>query len=440
MTTPPLLLMVSLDGLRADALDDPTLPLPTLRALAARGARARVRPVFPTVTWTCHTSIVTGVTAARHGVLGNSCFDRAVDAALEHYGDRTDCPVAVPTLWDRVAAAGERAAALCWPKTRGSKTLTDQIPECFEQALFETGSSRPLWEELGAAGLPLDRYAEWSEARLLAPMQDWLTVEATAHVLATRPPRLLLVHLLTLDQFQHEFGVGSPESRWALAHVDALLGRLLDTLDRLGRRDATTVMAFGDHGFVPIETRHHANLVLHEAGLVELDARGAVRRRRAWVAANGGSAFVYVLDGAPRTTRDRLRERFAALPGVQAVGPEAFGELGLPSPDAHPAQGDLVLLADAGVMLTGHATPEAAAAGKVYRGNHGHAPAVPGLAAGLVMAGPGVREGVDLGEVAMLDLAPTAAHLCGVTLPDADGRPIQVALADGARPGRPARR
>ena len=77
-TTPALLIMLSIDGLRADLVDDSSLELPALRGLIARGARARrMTPIFPTVTWPCHTSIVTGVSPARHGVLGNLVFDRA---------------------------------------------------------------------------------------------------------------------------------------------------------------------------------------------------------------------------------------------------------------------------------------------------------------------------------------------------------------------------
>src|SRR5437667_191250 len=140
--------MLSIDGLRAAAIDDPTLSLPSLRGLIARGARARaLRPIFPTVTWPCHTSIVTGVSPARHG---------------------------------------------------------------------------------------------------LGPMQAWLTLEASRHVLAVRPPALLLIHFLTLDSYQHDYGVDAPESRWALLQMDALLGRLLATLEELGRAERTAVMVFGD--------------------------------------------------------------------------------------------------------------------------------------------------------------------------------------------------
>jgi predicted AlkP superfamily pyrophosphatase or phosphodiesterase len=250
-----MLLIVSLDGLRAASLDDPRASMPTLHALAARGARARsVRPVFPSVTWPCHTTLVTGVSPARHGVLGNHVFDRARGEVVSHLGDRTEVPVAVETLWDRVHAAGGRVAALCWPKTRGVTAIPDNIPEFYDQELFEAHASVELWRELRERGLPIDRYGAWSTRHPTNPMQDWLTLEAALQVLAVRPPKLALVHFLSLDAFQHDHGVSSPEAYWALAHVDALLGRLLDGLARLGRLETTTVLVLGDHGFVDVDT------------------------------------------------------------------------------------------------------------------------------------------------------------------------------------------
>lgn len=431
-TAPAAVVMLSIDGLRADLLDDPSLPLPALRGLAARGARARrLLPVFPTVTWPCHTTLVTGVSPARHGVVGNLTFDRARGAVVEHFGDRTDAPVRAETLWDRLHARGARVASICWPKTRGVAAIPDNIPEFYEQELFEQYASRPLWHELAKGGLPVDRYGPWSAKHALGPMQDWLTLEAALHVLRVRPPRLLLLHFLTLDSFQHDYGVASPEARWAAAHMDALLGRLLDALGGLGRLESTALMVFGDHGFVDVGTVHHLNQLLVEEKLLEVGAGGAVTRRRAWAAGNGGAAHVYVLDGAPRTAVDRLRERFAALAGVTVFDPRHFPDLGLPLPGAHPAQGDLVVAADDGFFFSGHATAEAAAAAPVYLAGHGHAPSLAALAAAFVMAGPGVREGVEVDRLSMLDVAPTAARLLGVELPAAEGTPVAAALAGG---------
>ena len=113
---------------------------------------------------------------------------------------------------------------------------------------------------------------------------------------------------------------------------------------------------------------------------------------------------------------------------VDVLGRERFPDLGLPQPTPESAQGDLMLAAADGVFFTGHPTEEAAAAAPVYVAAHGHAPTIPQLAAAFMMAGAGVRPGVSVDRVSMLDLAPTAAVLLGVDLPLAEGRPLAEGL------------
>src|SRR5215475_5308094 len=73
-----IVVMISVDGLSAYYLDDPKAEMPTIKRLASKGARASMmKASTPTVTWPNHTTLVTGVTPARHGVLGNNYFDRA---------------------------------------------------------------------------------------------------------------------------------------------------------------------------------------------------------------------------------------------------------------------------------------------------------------------------------------------------------------------------
>src|SRR5262245_15752540 len=80
--------LVSVDGLAASYFDDPRAELPTLRMLAKKGARAAgMITTFPSVTWPSHTSLVTGTHPARHGVLGNSVFDRRAGRELTYIGD-----------------------------------------------------------------------------------------------------------------------------------------------------------------------------------------------------------------------------------------------------------------------------------------------------------------------------------------------------------------
>ena len=77
----PSLLLVSFDGFRADYLD--RFDLPNFRRVMARGARARsMHPVFPSITFPNHYSLVTGLYTEHHGIVENSFFDPGRNATF----------------------------------------------------------------------------------------------------------------------------------------------------------------------------------------------------------------------------------------------------------------------------------------------------------------------------------------------------------------------
>src|SRR3954467_3697953 len=73
-----VVVLISVDGLAHYYFSDPKAEMPTMRKLAAEGARAKMmKASLPTVTWPNHTTLVTGVQPGKHGVIGNNYFDRA---------------------------------------------------------------------------------------------------------------------------------------------------------------------------------------------------------------------------------------------------------------------------------------------------------------------------------------------------------------------------
>src|SRR6188474_851204 len=98
------LILVSVDGLAGFYLDDPRAQMPTLRRLAAEGARAGgLLCSFPTVTWPNHTTLVTGVVPAKHGVIGNNYLDRQTGELVPLIPDPLfdkDQIVKAPTIYD----------------------------------------------------------------------------------------------------------------------------------------------------------------------------------------------------------------------------------------------------------------------------------------------------------------------------------------------------
>src|SRR5262245_14387024 len=72
-------LLISLDGMRPDYVthaDEHKLKIPTLRRFMREGAYAEgVIGVAPTMTYPSHTTLVTGVSPAEHGIATNGPFD-----------------------------------------------------------------------------------------------------------------------------------------------------------------------------------------------------------------------------------------------------------------------------------------------------------------------------------------------------------------------------
>src|SRR5580765_7246659 len=69
--------LITIDGFPARMFWDAKTPIPRIRQLAAEGAVAdALRISNPTVTWPNHTTLVTGVSAARHSVLYNGILLR----------------------------------------------------------------------------------------------------------------------------------------------------------------------------------------------------------------------------------------------------------------------------------------------------------------------------------------------------------------------------
>ena len=97
-------------GWRRVILNDPRAEMPTLRKLAKSGRVAKgMITSFPSVTWPSHTSLITGVQPARHGVIGNSVWSRKLDRAVTYIGDpelTKDEAIRVPTLYDAAHGPG----------------------------------------------------------------------------------------------------------------------------------------------------------------------------------------------------------------------------------------------------------------------------------------------------------------------------------------------
>lgn len=431
-------ILVSIDGWAHHYFDDPKCHMPAVKSLAANGVRAkRMECSFPTVTWTNHTTLVTGVHPAKHGVLANAYFDRATRKKVPLIPDplfNKDEIVKTPTIYDAAKAAGLTTAGVIWPASRGAKTLDWTVPDVFEQELFEKYGTPSLLEEARAAGIPVEKQMEWCKLGNAGKAQrDYMYTLLATHIIKKHKPNFLAIHLVSLDSFEHAHGRQVPEAYWAANDSDNRVADLIRATEEAGIREKTTFVITTDHGFVTYTKSINANAALRKEGFVKaVLGKNLAPDSQVFAMAEGGACFVYVLDEANReSVLKQITPTLAKLKGVSGVAEarDFDSKLHHLTADKDGREPDLVLLAGDGYTFTDSlADNDVIIPNDPPKGAHGHYHLDPNLYGSIVISGAGVKQGVVLDEVKNIDVTPTMAKLLGFPFPGADGRVLDEAL------------
>jgi len=316
--------LISLDGFPAYALEDPQLPIPTLRRLMKQGMAGAMTSINPTVTWPNHTAMVTGVRADEHGVLANGTILRTggwPPIKVDPYLDKEKM-VHAPTIYDAARKAGLTTAAVNWVAINNAAGINWHFREWAD-------TSGPLKKEMLAKGVitPGD-LANFMKANILHRDQIW--TRAGAYLIETHQADLLLFHLLTTDSRHHTYGPKTMAGQAALAFVDGCVDELVRAVKRAGLESRTTYLVVSDHGFKAYRKQIKPNTALEAAGL----------GKQVYVLPEGGTAFVYIDKAQAAALTGKVREILSQVEGIdRVIGPEEYAQHGLPHPDKEPQFG-----------------------------------------------------------------------------------------------------
>ncbi len=415
----PHVVVISIDGLMPRAYRQPDWNAPHLKALASAGVFADgVVGVFPTVTYPSHTTLITGVNPAVHGIYANRIVNPLVSAGDDWYWFARE--IRTLTLPSAARAAGLRTAAIGWPVSVGLNT-TVLMPELWDAAYQEQSQ---LLRGLGRPTTLLDRVESADGHPLLRPMTDAARTEVAAWAIRTYQPALVLLHLEDTDAMQHAFGPDSQQARSAIATADREVGLVLEAIDESGLRNDTDVVVESDHGFATISSEVHPNAAFAERGWLRTNTSGRIVDWDVYFQSSGGSGYVYFNHDDGRERRRAVGALLETLAADPAMGIDRV----LGSSDIQSLGGD-PHAAFAIEMKPGFYSEEDTRqliGTSTMRGGHGYAPSNPQLQAALIMAGPDVAPSGTLGLVRMTAIAPTIARWLHVTLsPEAD-RPLHV--------------
>lgn len=420
--------LVSIDGFAAYHLLNEDLELPNIRGLIKQGVwYSASETVFPSVTHPSHTTILTGVSPRRHGVLSNGMTNRDTGESFHPTNKPRLEIVKVPTLFDAAKRKGLKTSSFYWPETKDDPSIDFNIAGArMPDGRIDVSATDPeVLDELRDAGVPIDLYFDWRKTEL-AGAGDVILTRAAAHSIKVHRPNLLAVHLLVTDYTQHQYGPQHYKAQWALSRADYCVGLLREAVREAGLADETVFVVTADHGFHSVSHELDIRPAFAEDGLLDhVELRG------------GGWSLSVVEKKTFDSARDqpKLERAFAKLLQHENVfrifRPDDLHALGQPRYEEDPhALGHYFVIPDLDTHLVANdvsAVMERRLKASPSHG-HGYLPQHPRMYTSLVFSGKGVKSGVTLPKARNLDIAPTIAVLLGLELNGVEGAPLKEAL------------
>jgi predicted AlkP superfamily pyrophosphatase or phosphodiesterase len=372
--------VICVAGLDERFLNEPPsrVKIPNIRKLMREGAVASgVVGVAPSDSAPSQISLITGVTPAEHGITGYRESASALKAL---------------TLWQSAARGGLKTAAVYWPVTTGADIAFD-FPQSSETQKAHDIQFESVARKSSPGGVTdsIEKTFPGFEKEL---WDDSSSVRAATWLLKTNKVDLLLLQLTEIDSEQRETGALSIYARETLENDDELIGQLLASVP-----PGTIVALLSDHGF------ENENYLVRPRVLLRQGKQSAPETRVEVEDGLIGTGDPNVANRLRRLMSDGHRHGIAREVPMDEVKSKA------------PALGKWIAAFDTPQNYVASADDRGPALGAgSHMGVSGLWPGRPGYRSVFVIAGAGIRAG-KLGEIDLLQIAPTLADVIGVKLP-----------------------
>lgn len=219
----PYVILISADGFRHDLAA--IYQAKNLLRLSKEGVRASaMEPVFPSLTFPNHYSIITGLYPAHHGLVGNTYYDRQRQDIYKMSNKK-------------FVRDGTRYGGIpLWVLAEKNNLVS--------ASFFWVGSEANI-----ANTLPT-YYFNYSEAfefdRRLQILKEWLQLPED------KRPHFITFYFPEVDHAEHRYGVNSKETEEAVHFVDASIGKM-DSMCRTLNLPINFVFV-SDHGMTNTDT------------------------------------------------------------------------------------------------------------------------------------------------------------------------------------------
>ena len=406
--------------------------LPVFGSLWKDASRVKhMRSIYPSLTYPCHTSMMTGCYPDRHGIINNELTNLFEKSSPWHWFYDA---VKVPSIFEAAKAKGLTTAAVFWPVTGNCKSVDYLIDEYWPQSPQE--SMRDCFLNSGSTPEVVEKCVDphlWMQVNRTHPYCDEFITACTCSIIREFKPNLLMIHPANIDTYRHQTGLFSDKVTHGLHEIDNWLGWIIKATKDAGIYEDTDFFIVSDHGQININRVICPNVELARRGLITVDKSGKVADYTAIVKSTGASAQVYLKnpdDPESYTKTHRILTSMCneGIYGISRVytAKEAREEEQLAGSFSFVLETDG--FTSFGNDWTGSLSrPHDITDYRFGRATHGHQPDK-GPQPTLIAFGPSIKPGVIVEQRSIVDEPATYAKVLGLDMGDIDGRSIDEIL------------
>ncbi|MEM3587621.1 MAG: ectonucleotide pyrophosphatase/phosphodiesterase, partial [Candidatus Jordarchaeaceae archaeon] len=205
-----------LDGCNINWIKNAKIPF--LEQLSNMGVfTLSCRAVFPTTTYTGHTSIITGVYPSEHGIVGNQFYDRETRELRNFdFYDPNTCIEAV-TIFEEAELAGLKTAAIAEPVNKGATHVVSK------------------------------RYVQ----SFPVSTQNDKVLEESIKLIREEKPDLIVANFMAIDTIGEKYGPRSREVIQTIEEVDKILKKIFEEYESQGQEVCMIISS--DHGMTDVK-------------------------------------------------------------------------------------------------------------------------------------------------------------------------------------------
>jgi predicted AlkP superfamily pyrophosphatase or phosphodiesterase len=302
--------------------------------ISAIGKSQPMRSPLPAVTCTSQATLLTGLSPAQHGIVGNGWYYR--DTQEIRFWQQANSLVEGEKFYE-----GIETAKMFWWFNQSAPVKYSATPKphygCDGSKVFDIldHTQCDLVRRLG----PFPFFSFWGPNAGL-PSSEWIA-NATAIVMREKRPKLTMAYLPHLDYDFQRLPDHDPQR---VAELDQCAGKIIDAANDIKAR----VTVISEYGLVPVQRPVHLNRYLREMGWLtvrpgpfgEMMMPG---ESDAFAVADHQLAHVYVRNS---DMIDEVAKALQSIPGIDRVARPAELELD------HPRSGELIALSEPDAWFT----------------------------------------------------------------------------------------